>query len=239
MHQRIDLDTTHLVPWSTLFQVIKLGLCGLLIAAIVTLLRLDRSRTILFWLLLTGTLALGGLVVYLLVFGEQAELNGSSMRIVWQLLQGGLAGGVLLVGMLMVFGKRGGIVLVHTGVGLLMLGELIVGLTAVEEEIQLGEQQTAVFARDTRTVELAIIDPTPEDHDDVVVIPGRLLTKGSRIVDSRLPFDVEVVEFYQNSTPPRPADDRQNRQSGDHGNRDAIRRAVGTERRRGGSVAGN
>jgi hypothetical protein len=50
---------------------------------------------------------------------------------VWQLIQGGLAGLILLVGCIMVFRKRGGMVLLHAGIGLLMFNELWVASTAL------------------------------------------------------------------------------------------------------------
>jgi hypothetical protein len=43
--------------------------------------------------------------------GDSAYLGDAGMRILWQLIQGGLAGIVLLVGCILVFRRRGGVVL--------------------------------------------------------------------------------------------------------------------------------
>ncbi len=131
--------------------------------------------------------------------GDAWRLGDSSLRILWQLIQGGLAALVVLAGCVMVFKKRAGIVVIHAGVALVMFNELLVGLTAVEERMTLVEGQTTSIARDIRSVELAVIDRSPIDFDRVIVVPGSRLVEGRKISDERLPFDIEVVEFMKNS----------------------------------------
>src|SRR5207248_11259606 len=48
-------------------------------------------------------------------------------------------------------------------------------------------------------VELAVVDPSPSDHDNVVVIPGRLLAAKKSVADPRLPFEVKPEAFFPNS----------------------------------------
>ena len=55
------------------------------------------------------------------------RLDDSGLRILWQLVKGTAAGVVLLVGCVLVFRKRAGIVLLHGGVALMMLSELWIG----------------------------------------------------------------------------------------------------------------
>ena len=55
------------------------------------------------------------------------------------------------------------------------------------------------YVDDIRTVELAVVDPSGKKKDDVVVIPKQMLRPDEVIQDERLPFDVEVVKFLQNS----------------------------------------
>jgi ABC-type transport system involved in cytochrome c biogenesis permease subunit len=99
----------------------------------------------------------------------------------------------------MVFGKRGGLMVLHAGIALLMLGELLVGLTAVEGQMQIVEGQTVNYVLDTREVELAFVDASDPQEDEVVAIPGSLLRPGHVIQDTPLPFQVEIVEFFVNS----------------------------------------
>ncbi len=99
--------------------------------------------------------------------------------------------------------KRIGIILTHAGLIMLIVGEVLTGLFAVEWQMRIEEGQTVNYAIDIRSVELAIIDPSPEDHDDVVVIPESILERhnnGLTIHDERLPFDVQVLTWMSNSS---------------------------------------
>lgn len=156
------------------------------------------------WAIRAGLVGLGGAVTYLVVMAVRGErLSDSAMRILWQLTQGGGVGLILLVGCLLVFKKRAGVVLLHAGIGLMMFGELLVGLTAVEGQLQMQEGETVNFVQDIRTVELAVVDHSNEKVDRVTVIPKGLLQHAAKpnslIDDPQLPFTVEVLEFQQNS----------------------------------------
>jgi hypothetical protein len=63
--------------------------------------------------------------------------------------------------------------------------------------IQTG--QSANFLQHHLKLEMAIVDPSAKDHDDVVVIPGAMLRKGGTIQNDLLPFDVEVLRYMVNS----------------------------------------
>jgi len=144
-----------------------------------------------------------------------AQPADEALRIVWQLMQGGLGGLVLLAGCIMVFRKRGGMVLLHAGIGLLMANELLVARQAVEWQIFMQEGQTANYMRDIRTTELAVIDASDPKNDEHIVIPRRLLVDSYKktrdaaknekppvnVVDAKklLPFQVAVVEYHDNA----------------------------------------
>lgn len=153
-----------------------------------------------------GTLA--AMLLYFLIGGESARLNLSSMRILWQLLKGAACSMVLLLGCNLLFEKRGGIVLLHTGVALLMLSELMVGLYAKENLLAISEGQTSEFMRDVRSRELAIVLRQDNGKDQVVAIPDALLVdaapesedqKGEVIPLESLPFDIRVNSFLRNT----------------------------------------
>ena len=122
-----------------------------------------------------------------------------SLRILWLLTQCTVVSVVLLVGCSLVFRKRAGIVLLHSGVGLLMFGELLVGVAAIEGQMQVLEGETVNAVMDTRESELAAIDTSGATEDEVVAVPQSLLRRGKVIKDEHLPFDVELVEYLPNS----------------------------------------
>jgi hypothetical protein len=105
--------------------------------------------------------------------------------------------------------KRTGILILHAGLIVLLVGELLTGLFSVESRMTLAEGETANFIDVSRTglgavqVELAITDSSDPKSDDVVVVPGSLLQSrkgGGLIHHDDLPVDVEVLEYLPNST---------------------------------------
>jgi ABC-type transport system involved in cytochrome c biogenesis permease subunit len=127
------------------------------------------------------------------------QLSDPSMRIVYQLGKGLLAALVLLVGCVMVFKKRAGIVLLHGGIGLLMAYEVLVGTQHVESRMVIFEGESSNYSYDIRSTELAFVDKNAAEGERHVVIDGRALKEQKKISDERLPFDVEVVEWFENS----------------------------------------
>ncbi|MCE9554200.1 MAG: cytochrome c biogenesis protein ResB [Planctomycetes bacterium] len=95
--------------------------------------------------------------------------------------------------------KRSGILLMHSGVLLLLLGELVTGLFAVEARMDILEGSSSNFVYLPSDAELAIIGPGTGENDRTVVIPKSLLKPGKRISHADLPFDVMVDKYYFNS----------------------------------------
>src|SRR5690606_8619932 len=71
------------------------------------------------------------------------RIGDPGLRIVWQLAKGLGAGLILLVGCLLIFRKQGGNVLLHFGVGLLMVGQFMFGDRQTEQRLNLIEGQSA------------------------------------------------------------------------------------------------
>jgi cytochrome c-type biogenesis protein CcsB len=210
------LQSNSWVSWTTLWTLFKLGLTALWGGSLYAAMRLSRfqpddvSAKTKFWAADLVCVALGLTVAALWVKGDAARLDDSSMRILWQLLKATFAGIVLLIGCVMVFKKRAGIVLLHGGIGLMMFSELLVGLTAVEAQIQLEEGQKSNFASDHRSCELAFVEVSGTDSETHVVVPGsRLLANVGRgkISDELLPFDIEVLKYYGNARVRPPTDE--------------------------------
>ena len=206
-----------LVSYSKLWNVFQVALGAMWVAAVYGAVMLPRGRGIERWSLIAAAVALAGILGYILYAGEAAKLGDPSMRILWQLIKAEFAASILLAGCVLLFRKRAGVVLLHGGIGLMMLGELVVGLFAVETQMTMEEGQTVSFVQDIRVLELAIIDPADPNADQVVVVPEWMLLENADagedrpvIRDPQLPFGVQVVRFLKNSTPRAPLPDEDN-----------------------------
>jgi ABC-type transport system involved in cytochrome c biogenesis permease subunit len=192
------------IEWPTLWNVFLGMLAAATAGAVWSMLKLERSRKIERASLLVVAIVLGTLLTGLLVQGDAARLSDSAMRILWQLMKGSVAALVMLAGCILLFRKRAGVVLLHAGVGLMMINELVVYELHVETRMSIEEGQTVNWVQDTRTLELAIVDPSNPETDSVTVIPEWMVLDaaehpGKRIHDARLPFDIEIVKFIPNS----------------------------------------
>lgn len=107
--------------------------------------------------------------------------------------------------------KRAGIYVLHAGLIVLLLGELVTGLTQVEASMAIARGETVNFVDVRQNHELALTTPNADKpgEDLVVAVPQHMLTSPGRISDDKLPFDVEVKEFWKNSAIIEPTPDRQ------------------------------
>ncbi|MFP6750576.1 MAG: cytochrome c biogenesis protein ResB, partial [Pirellulaceae bacterium] len=197
-----------ILSYRVLWKVFIYGLVVCWLGSLVGLWKMYSSyhqRKLEFILLSCGSGLLGIGSIWLVIQLEAAYLGDAGMRILWQLVQGGAAGIVMLAGCILLFRRRGGIVLIHSGIGLMMLGELLVGTYAVEQQISLREGETLNYAMDTRSTELAIVDPSSDEGDEVVVVPLWLKGRSSQFLSQKviqnrnLPFDIEILDYYKNA----------------------------------------
>ncbi len=130
---------------------------------------------------------------------------------------GWLIGGALLVNLLAAHAvrfrltwKRSGVLILHLGVIVLLVSELVTGLLAVEAKMVIAEGETMNFVDVSNKVELAITDTSNVNLDDVVTIPGSMLKRGGVISDDSLPVDIVVLRFMKNTelVPVRQSDAR-------------------------------
>ena len=131
---------------------------------------------------------------------------------------GYLIGTVLLVNLFLAHfryyqpGKRKiGIVLIHFGIVLLLLGQMLTDFLAVESNLHLRIGETKNYTEADRAFELAVMDTTEKDSDLVIAIPMHLLVRKGEISARDLPlkqsirtsflfpFTVRVKTFYANS----------------------------------------
>jgi len=93
-----------------------------------------------------------------------------------------------------------GLLLIHSGLILLLVGQLLTDLLSQESALHLREGETRNYTEADGRVELAIIDSTDKDTDKVIAIPLGLLRKQSEIQNSAMPFTVAVKQFMVNSS---------------------------------------
>ncbi len=96
--------------------------------------------------------------------------------------------------------KKIGIVLIHTGVVLLLLGQLLTDQFSEESQMHLRLGETKNYSEAPTKFELAIVDTSDADMDKVVVIAPHRLFKGGDVTHSELPFTVRLKKFLHNSS---------------------------------------
>src|SRR5438045_5145957 len=119
---------------------------------------------------------------------------------------GHLIGAVLLVNLIAAHVKRFrwtwrklGIHLTHAGLIIMLAGGLFTDLFAVESHMRLANGDTKNYSEDMRETELAVVDTSSDDLDQVTAIPETVL-RHNRVIDHwTLPFQIVVRNFYQNS----------------------------------------
>jgi len=193
------------VVWYVLLVAISLAW---LASVVVTVSQLRKAaageRRTRFWLLwgaLGAQALLGVLLGWLVLGGESARLSDSNMRILWQLMKATFAAAILQVGCWLMFKKKGALVVIHAGIALMMLGELLVGLTEVRARMTIREGETVNFVEDYGTFELAVVDTSDPDKDLVVSVPASMLREGAVIHSESLglPLELEVLGYLPNT----------------------------------------
>lgn len=95
--------------------------------------------------------------------------------------------------------KKAGIWLAHAGLIILLLGELFTGLWQEEYHMRLTEGETKNYSESSHFNELAIINTTDPEFDDVVVVPEKLLNGKATLQHPKLPFRIVVKEYFPNA----------------------------------------
>jgi hypothetical protein len=119
---------------------------------------------------------------------------------------GHLIGAVLLINLVAAHAKRFrwawrklGIHLTHAGLIIMLAGGLFTDLFAVESHMRLAQGDTKNYSEDPRLMELAVINTTDPELDQVTAIPEALLRDKRTIEHRSLPFQIVVRNFFQNS----------------------------------------
>ncbi|MEO0475197.1 MAG: cytochrome c biogenesis protein ResB [Planctomycetota bacterium] len=108
------------------------------------------------------------------------------------------------VGCYFIFGNRkAGIVLVHGGLILMLVGEYITGVGATEGQMWVSEKGAENTIIDIREVEIAFVAETGETTREHIVVPQPLIEDSdlndTRIKNDMLPLTIRVDKFMENS----------------------------------------
>ena len=120
---------------------------------------------------------------------------------------GYLIGGLLLINLLaahlsrfQLTWRKTGIQLAHSGLILLLVGELVSGLLQKDSNMRLDSGETRKYSESFLENELVVLDKTNADYDDVVAIPEAVLADKASIQHPKLPFQIRVKEYYPNAS---------------------------------------
>ena len=95
--------------------------------------------------------------------------------------------------------EKVGTQLTHFGLIVMLAGGLATDLFSVESYMRIREGETKNYSEDSIHMELAIVDLTDAETDQVTAIPGKRLAQGGAIDHDSLPFRIEIRGFYLNS----------------------------------------
>ncbi|MBT6055616.1 MAG: cytochrome C biogenesis protein, partial [Planctomycetaceae bacterium] len=198
-HQADGLQGKPPLSYATVWQLMQVGSAVAAVGLAAVALTGNRRRLVRISLAIAAISA-GGAAVGMLFGGESWRMNEPGLRIMWQLMQSSVASLVLLAGLIMVFGARGGNVLIHIAVGMLMFGQFAFGDRQIEERLNLVEGQSSNMVCRTDEMELACVQiaQAGEKSESVTAVSGRLLKArvgGEPLVLDDLPFDIKVLEY--------------------------------------------
>jgi hypothetical protein len=102
--------------------------------------------------------------------------------------------------------KRIGVLVMHAGILMLLIGQLITDIYSVESYVSLDHGQAKNYSESFHDIELVLIDTSSKDANGnakdtqtVYSIPQSKLVTGNMITDPRLPVSVSVKEFMPNA----------------------------------------
>jgi hypothetical protein len=121
---------------------------------------------------------------------------------------GWLIGGVMLVNLLAAHAihfkmtwRRSGILMIHAGLVLMMLSEVITGVYALEGNMYIFTGSSSNYLQHSHLPEIAITHPSAKKGTDVVaVVPTQYLATGATIEDPQLPCKLKILQYMTNSS---------------------------------------
>ncbi len=194
-------------------EVVKVPFPGGYVLGGAMVINLVAAHAIRFKLVAEGQRLMYGIIGTVAGLALMIFAIAASTKIIWPLstpIQFGpaialsiVALGVMFYPSLILYGKRTGIMLLHAGIVMLLINELVTGLGAYEGRMEIRQQGVSNFTYNLEESELAFIESQAGGNDRVVAIPQWMIERGAAtgepIKDQRLPFHVKVVSFHKNS----------------------------------------
>jgi len=95
--------------------------------------------------------------------------------------------------------KKVGIIIVHLGALLLLIGGGITAWFSFEGNMVLDEGGKSNFIVNSQQSELSFINTTQPNYDDVISLPEKILTNGNILNSRSLPFTIEIIQYHSNA----------------------------------------
>jgi len=96
--------------------------------------------------------------------------------------------------------KKAGIWVIHFGLILLLLGQLLTDMFSRESALQLFEGESKNYSEDFRETELVLVDKSDAQTDLVHSIPEKLFSHNREVRNSRLPLVLRVKNYWVNAS---------------------------------------
>lgn len=94
--------------------------------------------------------------------------------------------------------KNIGIIITHLGSLCLMFGGFLTAYYANEGNMVIDEGAQASYYQDYHLLEIALIDTSHEEYNDVLAFTGSQIKKGNTLNDTRSSLKVEILDFKLN-----------------------------------------
>src|SRR2546426_6025076 len=95
--------------------------------------------------------------------------------------------------------KKAGLFMIHIGIILLLLGQLLTDMLSRESAMWLVEGQSKNYSESFHENELAVVDTSDPESDSVVSIPEAMLARRKEIPVTQTPFTLRVKNYWVNS----------------------------------------
>lgn len=126
----------------------------------------------------------------------------SYKRVLYRLLSGMSSTIVLLIGCWLLFKKRAGIVILHFGIILLLVAELVTAFYATEGTMTIAEGESVSYVDISREFELAISESDPVGQSERSITVHESLLKeniGEWQKVEGVPFEFKVIQWFRNA----------------------------------------
>ena len=126
----------------------------------------------------------------------------SYKRVLYRLMSGLSSTTVLLIGCWLLFKKRAGIVILHFGIILLLLAELVTAFYATEGTMTIAEGDSVSYVDISRDFELAISEPQQKGKSEQSITVHQSLLKeniGEWQRVEGVPFEFKVLQWFKNA----------------------------------------